>query len=568
LKIQHWAIIFIIIILPFSIITRSTINKKSVLLREETRYNNIIDNASYDAVSQILEASEELELGKNIPITKDLADAAIDRFFNTLAVNFNLPVLKNANNKTRNSARAYFSQYIPAIVIVGYDGLYVYSYEEGVDGYEYVLKPKIPYSCKINENITINFTLDNYVELIFNETAEGSSNGMLFGHDMPGTPASDGTPTVADTRILKGYVGVELDNNNDGIDDFRDIANTDPLTGYYHDGGSYYYVARWDKAPDGYNAYSNADKSNNDPFSIATRGNGIGDSDPDVGSSKTKYILKYVSTQESNVSYLLYELSRNDTSTVENLINDNLRFLIDCYDYDASTRKTSSGANYNNSDYGVVPQENIKFSEVNIDYSYDDEGNVTTYASYFHRLRRETIINLIQSVLKQEFNQHNQFADFTGMNYTFSIPDIGRDQWNNTIDDVSVLSFIQGVPMGYDTYYNNYSLGGARIVQATNYFAETLNVNGAEHKVYHRAYCPLIPRDSTGKAVNKSVIESAGNKDMIANLKEKLDNGTYTDVLIPGTTVSRKSATSGIEREFLTQGHAHNEGYYACSECM
>ena len=62
MKIQHWAIIFIIIILPFSIICRNTISKKNLLLRDETRINNIIDNATYDAVSQIIEISEELGL--------------------------------------------------------------------------------------------------------------------------------------------------------------------------------------------------------------------------------------------------------------------------------------------------------------------------------------------------------------------------------------------------------------------------------------------------------------------------------------------------------------------------
>ena len=90
MKIQHWAIIFIIIILPFSIICRDTIKKKNILLRDETRINNIVDNATYDAVSQIVEVSEELGYGKNIPMTYGVADAAIDRFFNTLSVNFNL----------------------------------------------------------------------------------------------------------------------------------------------------------------------------------------------------------------------------------------------------------------------------------------------------------------------------------------------------------------------------------------------------------------------------------------------------------------------------------------------
>ena len=39
MKIQHWAIIFIIIILPFSIICRDTIKKKNILLRDVYNIN-------------------------------------------------------------------------------------------------------------------------------------------------------------------------------------------------------------------------------------------------------------------------------------------------------------------------------------------------------------------------------------------------------------------------------------------------------------------------------------------------------------------------------------------------
>lgn len=234
MKIQHWAIIFIIVILPFSIVARYNINKKASLLKEETRYNNVIDNASYDATAQLNEAAGyELIEGeyqrndispKNIHITYTVANDAIERFFNTLAVNFNFPVVKQLDDYTRSNAKEYFSQYVPAIVIVGYDGIYVCSYEKvsvknaaGTTSteYRYVLKPKIPFSYSFTsstgKNIVINFTLDNYIKVYFGR------NGFKFG--------SEGVP------YIEGYVGGMLDYNNNGVDDFKESSevSTDPF---------------------------------------------------------------------------------------------------------------------------------------------------------------------------------------------------------------------------------------------------------------------------------------------------------------------------------------------------
>ncbi len=206
MKIQHWAIIFIFIMIPLSIVCRNKISKKNLNLREETRYNNIVDNATYDAVNQIIEVSEELGYGKNVPITENIANAAIDRFFASLSVNFNLPM----ESKT---AKEYFAQYIPAIVIVGYDGLYVCSQEYTSEGYSFKLKPKIPYAytyyCSDGTPVMIHFTLDNYVSVYFpNDTF------LVGATDEEGNPDMDGT------HILSGYVGNLLDLDMDGVDDY------------------------------------------------------------------------------------------------------------------------------------------------------------------------------------------------------------------------------------------------------------------------------------------------------------------------------------------------------------
>ena len=170
MKIQHYAIIFIIIILPFSIICKNKVDKKIDVLNEQTRINNALDTATSDAVDTLIELNDEfyaLSDGKTIDVTPTIAKEGIKSFFNTLAVNYTLPF--TADEKY---AENYFSPYIPAIVVVAYDGFYIYSIEENGGTYEYVLSPKIPYAYEENGYI-INFTLGNAIKLY-------AKNGVLY----------------------------------------------------------------------------------------------------------------------------------------------------------------------------------------------------------------------------------------------------------------------------------------------------------------------------------------------------------------------------------------------------
>ena len=158
MKIQHYAIIFIIIILPFSIVCKNTINQKIDTLNDETRINNAIDAATVDAVSTLIDLNNEfynLYGDQMINLTQPLAREAINTFFNTLSLNYNLPFTKD--NKLNSN---YFSVYVPAVIVVAYDGFYVYSIEETSRGRAaYGLCSKIPYVYKYPTGCVINFIL-------------------------------------------------------------------------------------------------------------------------------------------------------------------------------------------------------------------------------------------------------------------------------------------------------------------------------------------------------------------------------------------------------------------------
>lgn len=363
MKIQNYAIIFIIIILPFSIVCKTTINEKIDTLNDETRINNAIDAATVDAVKTIIDLNNEfynLYGDQMLNLTQPLAKEAIDTFFNTLSINNNLPFVKDDSLKT-----AYFSTYIPAIIVIAYDGFYVYSIEETAAGTEeYVLSSKIPYVYRDPDypDYIIHFTLGNYIELY-------APNGVLYKGE-----------------FKKDYI--------------------DQAKGEY-----------------------------NEIYGIL--------------SSLTLEALPQLTT---DMSLIMYGLTRASAGS-------GITFPLPSY---LTTMSTDTDSVPMTRDYSDIYNDAAHNT-----LTLDDD------VSEFNIKRREVIISLITSTLNEKMNKHNRYADMMGVTYDFYLPEIKDSEWINSIDDISIMAFIQGIPVGTDSYYNNYALGSARIVRAERYYALT-----------------------------------------------------------------------------------------------
>ncbi|MCG7407154.1 hypothetical protein MH117_06970 [Paenibacillus sp. ACRRX] len=82
----------------------------------------------------------------------------------------------------------------------------------------------------------------------------------------------------------------------------------------------------------------------------------------------------------------------------------------------------------------------------------------------FESVRRTTIVNKVQDELAYRINRHNYYSKRIGTAYNFTFPTISEEEWNNSINDVGVLAFVQDLPMGAYKY-NNYAIGGARLIR-------------------------------------------------------------------------------------------------------
>ncbi len=198
MRIQNLAVIFVIIVLPMTLVLQAYIRNLTGVTNIEARYNEILMSSTYDAVRayQMNTINNDYS-GVNTSRQRDIK-ASVNSFFNSLATGLH----------KSGSTKAALNEYVPALLFNLYDGFYVYgpynnvasvitdNNGDGVQDGEGVPKPdsgdnKVPYfnnnvlntdntmygvkpftyySCEYKGtvgaktyDITINYTLDNYI---------------------------------------------------------------------------------------------------------------------------------------------------------------------------------------------------------------------------------------------------------------------------------------------------------------------------------------------------------------------------------------------------------------------
>lgn len=95
----------------------------------------------------------------------------------------------------------------------------------------------------------------------------------------------------------------------------------------------------------------------------------------------------------------------------------------------------------------------------------------------FHNVRRTTIVNTLQEQLAYYINEHNVYTKHLDVTYKFMLPYIPKEDWYNTVDDISILAFFQGYPSILENvFYQQYAFVGTRLQFNDRILAG--NVNG------------------------------------------------------------------------------------------
>ena len=214
MKLQHLAIVFVIIILPISMVISQYIQTQIDTISLQTQYNNKLQTATHDAIKAFQLNTLNNKYSTLSPSKIRDIEASISTFYNSLGTEL------GASGYDRESLQ----QFIPAIVYTMYDGYYIYGkyYNEEIEDYQYGLKPYIYYSCRYrNESGTydfvVNYTLDNSITVFgkINGTYLTKS-GTLIDPDSVKTQGNTLTynDVVIDSEVLEEQLVTLSDSGN------------------------------------------------------------------------------------------------------------------------------------------------------------------------------------------------------------------------------------------------------------------------------------------------------------------------------------------------------------------
>lgn len=426
MKIQNLAVIFIIIILPISMVLTVYVQNQVKTLELQIEYDDKLTNATYDAL-------KAFQLNTANSSTSDLAnsklrdiEASVNTFFNSISSHFNMAGYN----------QEVLKEYVPALVYTMYDGYYIYSpYTNTLssedEGIEYTngekisgLKPYIYYSCRYVKgdiNVIISYTLDNYITIQGRIGDEPVNKSGYLINDCEG----NGTDYARYRNIDIGTETLREDIivNENGTAVKKNLVYTQ-INGvkYYQDtDGTWFSVLNDEKI-----VQSNYDIVNN---------------------SAVMYYTEAAEFKQFIIDNGLNELRTSDAKDAQgNSLSD--RF----------------------GDYLI--------------FQFEDNGvEIEEANSNFNQHRLAVIRYSIEKNLSIAIANYNNYS---GSNANFQMPTLQEDEWEKIINNVSIISFLQGLSIG-GKVYNGYSIvtntKNKEVVSEDSIYITTVD---GENRQYHR----------------------------------------------------------------------------------
>ena len=436
MKLQYLAVIFVIIILPISMVMSSYIQNQIDTITLQTLYKTKLDNSTYDALKafQINSVNNKYSSISNSKI-RDI-EASINTFYNSMKTSM-------------VSSKEDVQTFIPAILFTLYDGYYIYSSYDNIvqvekaedetiekittesnRNYQYGLRPYIYYSCKYNLNgktIIVNYTLDNEIT-VYGDFGNGyeTKSGYLIDQSKV-TEINDSNKTLKYDGIL-----IEPETLTEHLITVNDDGTTTE--------GDYTYIV--------YN--------NKKVYKETTR-NGNNDS------------MQYFWYDNYKKTYLAGE----QANLKKYIDNNKVGFRsISAYEYYKSAKEFSEWVNDklgNITQRDVIKIDGSGNNTIGNDTNYlsENTGNSKIFAtrenskndpmlsdSTFNNHRIAIIRKSIETNLTTAIANYNTQS---GSNYEYVMPVINDADWYKIVNNVSIASFMQGIPIG-QKYFNNYSV--------------------------------------------------------------------------------------------------------------
>ena len=393
MKIQTLAVIFVLIILPISIVLSEFVQTQINTLKIQTAYDSQLLSATYDAVvafqkNTVNSWSSTITSSK----MRDI-EASANVFLTSIANNF----------KMSGTSKNGIKEYIPAIVYTLYDGYYIYTpFTNDLSGVNvtedstyqngeriFGLKPYIFYSREYKDNgneFVITYSLDNYI------TIQGKVDGKVIND---GGYLIDLSKVVINNGMVTSYRGAEIRSGN--ADTVYEYVSKDKAYECVKVNGTKYYL--------------------NDE------------------NGKVFYFVKdernyLISNSDSFKNIYFGENNKSAQQFYTNAYNFTRRIV---RDYGLGGLTSSNG-------YHIFKTDDIEY-----------------YNSDFNQERRDVIKSSIEKNLATSIANFSNITNNTDTSINFQMPKLSEDEWDKIINNMSIITFLQGLNMG-TRQYNGYAI--------------------------------------------------------------------------------------------------------------
>lgn len=573
MKLQNMTVIFIIIMIPIILVVSYYIGLQINTITMQKNYTVKLQTAAKDSIQAL-----EINTVEWNSASSNLADskrrdvlAAINTFTTSLANGMGIGGAGKGRIQTYIPAIVYTmydGYYIYSASLMkdqdtDKDGLTQFEKDtsgkatgnikyntEGTPSYQYILKPYSPYSARYaNENgnvdVTVNYTLDNYIRVYGTvggkyQTKEGY---LVVCDNNAGVRVNKNGGSISGITYrgatIKPEALTEQVYTDEGVKEYQYIYDQYDNKLYW-DGSKYFSVDKNNKKVYLQNALPEGDAG----FSITNRFRKI--SIPMYDNREDEWtVQKVFQILNPGGGYKFYYENQsgafveftNPEKTLGTVKQEEdysaINYCVESYVFTQWVTKNLgnikvgdmqiSTGNSINSLENITSAEQQYYGQYNnvgsdqyifriSDSNNPDPENDDAYAeSVLAQHKKDIIINTIEKNLSQATEQ----AKKMNPNYEYRLPQLSYDEWEQALSNISIIAFMQGMPIGLK-YYNNYAIATSTLNKEF-VDPDELYFAGKDDQYYHQRQC----EQATG-----SDYVGYRSIDYVAKSYEKSDNGT------------------------------------------
>lgn len=556
MKLQNMTVIFIIIMIPIIIVTSYYIGLQIKTITMQKDYTVKLQTAAKDSIQAL-----EINTVEWNSASSNLADskrrdvlASINTFTTSLANSMGIG----------GAGRGRIQTYIPAIVYTMYDGYYIYSAslmqdqdttekdENGNDvdygrtqfdennkikyketsSYQYILKPYSPYSARYasgNTDITVNYTLDNYIRVYgtVNGEYQAKEGYLVVCDDDAGVDNVSQNGSISGITYRGATIKPETLKENvyivgEEVKEYKYIYDQYDNKLYWdEDESNYFSVDKYNNKvylqnalPEGDAGFSITNRFRKISIPVKNRQNELTVQkvfqilNPG-GGSKFYYENESGAFVEFTAGNVLGNVNKDEDYSAIN-------YCVESYVFTQWVTKNLGNITVDNmistteGQYNNVESGKYIFS-INEENNPDPENDTAYAESALAQHKKDIIINTIEKNLSQATAQ----AQEMNPNYEYRLPQLSYDEWEQALSNISIIAFMQGMPIGLK-YYNNYAIATSTLNKEF-VDPDELYFAGKDDQYYHQRQC----EQATG-----SDYVGYRSIDYVAKSYEKSDKGT------------------------------------------